>query len=267
MPSYAVTGTSRGLGLGFIKALAADTNNIVFALTRSKSSSKDLVEFAAQNKNVHVVEGHPDDAKSLENGAKEVAKITGGTLDVLINNAALMWHERSHTTLDAFPSPDILDVDLTSFFKTNVLGVIHTINAFLPLLKAGATKKCIVISSPLGTEKMTLDANLAAFAGYSISKAALNLTTAKYTARFREEGLIFVSFNPGFVKTMQGTEEEINKFYDNQVAFLRKFYPDYEGAITIADSVRDQLSLISRVTLKDSGAFLNRDGTVAGDTP
>lgn len=87
-----------------------------------------------------------------------------------------------------------------------MLGVIHTINAFLPLLQAGAMKKCIVISSPLGTPKMTNDGNVAAFTGYSISKAAVNLATTKYAARFRDEGLLFVMFNPGFVKTMQGSE-------------------------------------------------------------
>jgi len=268
MPSYVVTGTSRGIGLGFIKALSGDPNNVVFALTRSCSGAKDLTNFVAQNphKNVHVVEAHGENTKSLEDAAKEVAKITGGTLDILINNAALMFHERARLTLDAYPNPDLLDEDLTAFFKTNVLGVIHTINAFLPLLQAGPTKKCMVISSPLGSPKMTLDANFAAFTGYGISKAAVNLATSKYAARFRDEGLIFLMVNPGFVKTMQGPEEEINKFYGNQVAHLRTLIPDFEGAISIEESVRDQISLFSRITTADNGAFYNRDGKPGGNS-
>ncbi len=144
-------------------------------------------------------------------------------------------------------------------------------------------KKCIVIASPLGTTKMTLATNFAAATGYGISKAAVSLATAKYAARFRDEGLVFLMVNPGFVKTMVGrafdllktqliidlscsfsAKEEIDKFYDFQTANARKKFPDFEGAVTVDNSVRDQLALFSRITITNTGEFLNRDGTDGG---
>ena len=61
------------------------------------------------------------------------------------------------------------------------------------------------------------------------------------------------NFNPS-------AEEEVNKFYEGMVAKIREAMPDFEGAITVEESVRDQLALISRVTIADSGSFLERTG-------
>ena len=91
-------------------------------------------------------------------------------------------------------------------FRTNTLGPIHTINAFLPLLKAGTTKKCLTISSTAGSPKVANTSNFVVSGGYGISKAGLNLAIAKYAARFRDEGIIFLSVTPGMVKTMPGSE-------------------------------------------------------------
>lgn len=90
-------------------------------------------------------------------------------------------------------------------FRTNTLGPIHTINAFLPLLRAGSTKKCLTISTTAGSPKVANKSNFAIVGGYGISKAGLNLAVAKYAARFREEGIVFLAVTPGMVKTMPGS--------------------------------------------------------------
>lgn len=87
-----------------------------------------------------------------------------------------------------------------------MLGPIHTINAFLPLLLAGKTKKCIVISSRMGSHKYVVKFASSFASGYAISKAALNLAAAKYAVRFKNDGLILLSITPGLVRTMQGRE-------------------------------------------------------------
>ena len=87
-----------------------------------------------------------------------------------------------------------------------MLGPIHTINAFTPLLLAGKTKKCIVISSGMGAHKYVGKVGSTGAVGYAISKAALNLAAAKFAARFKSDGLIVLSISPGLVKTMQGRE-------------------------------------------------------------
>lgn len=46
---YVVTGTSRGIGLEFVKQIISE-NDIVFACARNVSNSKELVDLAAKNK-------------------------------------------------------------------------------------------------------------------------------------------------------------------------------------------------------------------------
>ncbi|KAI0088540.1 short-chain dehydrogenases/reductase [Irpex rosettiformis] len=239
MPSYVVTGTSRGLGLH--EFIAGHTH-----------------------KNVHVIEADSKDARALrvnlKNAADTVSKITGGTLDVLINNAALMDYERVDLTLDAFPDAETLEADLMLFFQTNTIGPIHTINAFLPLLLAGTTKKCLTISTTAGSPKVANATNFTTYGGYGISKAALNLAIAKYASRFRDDGVVFLAVTPGMVKTMPGTEEEVNKALEPLVEKFRKRYPHFEGPITVERSVRDILVLLDRAGIADSGKFTHRDG-------
>ena len=73
----------------------------MFGLVRNKAGSKALLEFAATRKNVHLVEADLSDYKSLQKAADEVGKLTSGTLDNLVNNAAFGQPERWKYTLDA----------------------------------------------------------------------------------------------------------------------------------------------------------------------
>ncbi|KLO16138.1 NAD-binding protein [Schizopora paradoxa] len=264
MPSYAITGTSRGIGFGFVRALSADANNTVFALVRDFSTAGQLLDFVKghPHKNIHVIEADIADINSIKDAAQRVSELSGGKLDVLINNAALnlLDHERGHLTIDAFPSEETIDEDFTLYFKTNTLGPIHTMNAFVPLLRRGEMKKCIVMSTTSGSPKVVLQSGISQFIGYSISKAGLNLAIAKTAGRFKDEGLIFVSVIPGMVKTIPGSDEENEKFFKPFVAKIREVYPHFEGPITIERSVEDMISLINRLTIADSGKFIHRDG-------
>lgn len=89
-------------------------------------------------------------------------------------------------------------------FNINVLGVVHTINVFLPLLKAGKTKKVIAITSGFGDVDVTLDGEFDVSVPYSISKAALNLAIAKYAVAYKADGFVFLSISPGVVNTAVG---------------------------------------------------------------
>ena len=68
MPSYAITGASRGLGREFVRQLSKDTRNTVFALVRNPDDATDLRDLvnASTNKNIHVVKADLDSLKSLE---------------------------------------------------------------------------------------------------------------------------------------------------------------------------------------------------------
>lgn len=96
-----------------------------------------------------------------------------------------------------------LAIHVHTQFRTNTLGAIHTINAFLPLLLKGQSKKIIVVSSKLGLPSHTLKTQAESATAYSVSKAALNMVVTKFavTPSLKEQGLIIVGVEPGFMKS------------------------------------------------------------------
>jgi len=267
MSSYAITGASRGIGFEFVRQLSSSRDNIVFALVRNKTTAKNLQHLQADRPNVHILEADITDVAALKIAAQEVSKITGGKLDVLINNAALMHHivvkERSTLLLDTYPEgkEQLLEEDLNASFHVNVIGPIHTINVFLPLLRAGSAKKVITLSTGLADLDFTLVSEFPFAAPYSISKAALNMAIAKYAVEYKEQGFVFLSISPGLVDTSTAppTAEEIEQ-YKGMIAKFQKVDPRLKGPITPDDSVGRMLSVIEKATVKETGAFISQNG-------
>jgi NAD(P)-dependent dehydrogenase (short-subunit alcohol dehydrogenase family) len=89
MPSYLITGASRGLGYTWLKHLSFNPANIVIGLVCNKGTTQNrLVDDNLTN--VHLVCADITDTKALQTVAEQVSKITGGGLDILINNAAIL---------------------------------------------------------------------------------------------------------------------------------------------------------------------------------
>ncbi|OBZ72809.1 putative oxidoreductase C24B10.20 [Grifola frondosa] len=257
-----VAGDRARIGLEFVRQLSADQNNIVFGLVRNKSTATTLADLQRERPNVHVVQADIVDSKALKAAAAEVAKVTGGSLDYLINNAAFVDDEKSGLTLDRFPSEEVLEKELQKSFTINVIGVVHTTNAFLPLLRAGRTKKVVALSTGLADVELTLVSGFAVHAPYSISKVALNMAVAKYAAEFRGEGFVFLAVSPGLVNTKQSppTPEELELF-KGMVADFKKAAPEWDGnPISPEQSVRLMLGVVDRATVADTGAFVSHFG-------
>lgn len=89
----------------------------------------------------------------------------------------------------------------------NVLGVIHSVNAFLPLLRKGTEKKIVVMGSEGGDCDMVWKSRLSNVAAYGVTKAAENMVATKYAAELESEGFIVVSISPGMVD-VSGTATE-----------------------------------------------------------
>lgn len=103
--------------------------------------------------------------------------------------------------------------DLQKAMDVNVYANIHLYNLFMPLILAGAAKKVVVISSGLADSDLTVQYDLDVTALYSISKAAMNMATAKFSAQYRKDGVLFLSLCPGMVDVGR---------YDNGKYFLEK---------------------------------------------
>jgi len=263
MSSYVVTGASRGIGLEFVRQLSANSENKVFAIVRNKATATRLYDLSRNN--VTILEADVTDANALKLAAAEVSKTTNNKLDYLINNAGTST--APGFTLDQFPSPAAVEKDLLDNFKTNAISVVHSTNAFLPLLKNGTTKKVLTLSSGLADLDFTLAAETPAQAGYSIAKAAMNMVVAKYAAQYKADGFVFLAISPGIVDVSAtspswselppGAVEEF-KMLSKGVA---KAAPDFKGRITPEESVKMQLEVLNRWTVEETGAFVSHFGT------
>jgi NAD(P)-dependent dehydrogenase (short-subunit alcohol dehydrogenase family) len=145
------------------------------------------------------------DHKSLTIAASEVSKVTNKSLDHLIVNGGYLDVRATFITPTEFiGQEDLLRREFSNNLDVNVLGVMYSINAFLPLIRKGNAKKITVMSTGLAELELTQKANIAFSVLYSSTKAATNIVVAKYAAELRGEGIILLALSPGVVNTATG---------------------------------------------------------------
>ncbi|KDQ20848.1 hypothetical protein BOTBODRAFT_101020 [Botryobasidium botryosum FD-172 SS1] len=255
MPSYAITGANRGLGLELVRQLSVISENIVFALVRNVEASKESLAPYVERGNVHVFKLDLESPASIRAAVEDIEKVTS-SIDVLINNAA--WVPNRENSAPLGPGDEKAEKQL---FRVNTTGPILTTNAFLPLIQKSKLKKAIVISSAAGDVDFILAASFPYGTEYAISKAAVNVAYAKYAVQFKEEGVLFASISPGMVNTSvkPPTPEDI-AMVQTIVKHFKGANPDFEGPITEYESASKVLKVIENLSPETSGQFVSHHG-------
>lgn len=225
-----VTGASRGIGLALVKELAARGWQ-VFAGARHPAVAHDLqvAARAASPGTIDVVTMDVRDDESVRGAVEEVtAKVRA--LDVLVNNAGVFPEEGSEplekVPLDCFEEA----------FAVNVVGVARVTRLLLPLLTRAKHPRVINMSSLAGSIAAKEDSRHYC---YSASKAALNMLTRAMAAELRPRGVTVVAVTPGWVKTEMGGPQ---------------------APLTVGESARSLAGTIDRLSQRDAGHFLDREG-------
>jgi len=244
--------------------LSEKADSKVFALIRDKNTAAELISVQSRKPNVYVLQADIVDTKALKSAAAEVASITGGSLDYLINNAALTSAAPWLLALDSYAEGEenLLEEDLHQAIHVNVIGVIHTINAFLPLVRKSEIRKVISLTSALADLEFTLASGFAASAPYSISKAALNMAMAKYAAQYKAQGIVFLSISPGMVNTSvtAPTPKELEEF-QKLIEKFKAAAPQWDGMpLSPEKSIKLMLDVMDCATVEDSGAVISQYG-------
>ncbi|EJD36357.1 NAD(P)-binding protein [Auricularia subglabra TFB-10046 SS5] len=252
----------RSAQLEFVSNLSSKSENTVFALARNPDVAKNLQALASRA-NVHILKADITDPASLKAAADAVRKVTSGSLDVLINNAAIAG-DYPWTALDDYPSQEELVADFRKNFDTNVLGVILATNAFLPVLKNGHTKKVLSLSTGLADPAAVLGIGHKYAVAYSITKVGIEMANIKYAAKYKDEGFTFLTISPGIVKTdMYGPPkkpEDAAKRQEVSAQFATIAPPGFPGAISPEESVSAMLKVLDGTTPADSGKFVSHHG-------
>ncbi|OWY42049.1 hypothetical protein AA0114_g5135 [Alternaria tenuissima] len=228
MASYLITGSSRGIGLGYVTILARkDASEVskIFAAARSENSAlKKLISESAGR--IEFVPLEVTSEESAKKAAQHVERSLGDQgLDILINNAGVPSHTEGGIENMT---------DLTEVLNINVFGVHNVTRAFLPILKKGQLKKIVNISSSLGSMALSTMFKFQPTPAYKVSKAALNMLTVQWAESLEKDGFTVLAICPGWVKTDMGTEA---------------------GHLTAEESVIGGLNVIFGHTAADSGKF------------
>ncbi|XP_018863531.1 C-factor-like [Parus major] len=254
--SVLVTGSNRGIGLELVRQLAASPRppQHIFATCRDPKGprGKALQELAAQHSSIKLVQLDTVNLPSIQGAMQAVGyHLKDQGLNLLINNAGIS----SHTTLHSLDSQEMLDV-----FATNVVGPLQVVKEFLPLLEQaakGAGKEglscsraaVINISSKLGSIGLCLrvpEAPMYPVLSFRCSRAALNMLSKCQSLAYKEHGILCVALHPGWVQTDMGSS----------------FGHGHMPPVTVDDSVQGMLKVLSSLSEKETGAFLDWEGKV-----
>lgn len=132
--------------------------------------------------------------------AKEHIETTYGKLDVLINNAAVLFVDETR-----------LGMTIRQTYETNTFAPALVTHVFVPLLQKSSAPRVIHGSSDQGsiTERLGTSHPYHNLRGnsYRMSKAALNMLAVCHKVDFEDWGCKVCAFNPGFMITSLTGEE------------------------------------------------------------
>ncbi len=224
MPTAVITGANRGIGLALAVHYARGADAHVIAVVRDRSISAELQTLTQTcHGRVRIVHADVAQASSIAHFARELRAVP---IDLLINNAGVAGRNEFGC---------ITARDLESLFAVNVFAPLLLTQALRPQLVHGG--KVVNITSPLGSLSTAGERTDALI--YSMSKAALNMLSAKLAAILQPYGVAVLALQPGGVRTRLG------------------------GATAPLDadvSATAMLRVIDSFRLADSGAFLDYDG-------
>jgi NAD(P)-dependent dehydrogenase (short-subunit alcohol dehydrogenase family) len=227
-----ITGANRGLGLELARAYA-DRGDVVIAGCRNPDAA---ISLAAVTHHVHPLD--VGDEGSIEAFIAEVADdVSGGPVDILINNAGL--DARAFGADNS--QRDVLTQAADHFMgqiRVNTLGPMLLSRGLLSALRRADRPRIVNVSSQVGS--MEMGQKIGSDVGYSTSKAALNMVTIKLANAIRDEGIVAMMIHPGHLRTDMGGAA---------------------AAMATTDAVPQIVGLIDGLTMDDTSTFRRWDGT------
>jgi NAD(P)-dependent dehydrogenase (short-subunit alcohol dehydrogenase family) len=182
-----VTGANRGIGREVCRQLAERGHTVVLTARDARAAAGAAHAVGAEPLRLDVT-----DPVSVAGAARWVTE-RHGTLDVLVNNAAI-----SYDTWQRAITADLAVVREAA--ETNLYGPWLMVQAFLPLLRGSDHPRIVNVSSEA--------ASLASMGGgtpaYTASKAALNALTRMLADELRGNRILVNAVCPGWVATDMG---------------------------------------------------------------
>jgi len=200
MPTVLVTGANRGLGLELVRQYAAAGWDDI-ACARKPAEATALAALAGAGGGQVVIEQlDVTDHASVDAAAR---RLDGRAIDVLLNSAGTMGRGavgKAGFATNTFGALDYADFE--EVLRVNVLGPLKVTEAFIAHVERSAQKKCVAISSVVGSIAENTSGGLYAYRG---SKAALNAVMKSLAIDLGgKRGILVGMLHPGWVRTDMG---------------------------------------------------------------
>ncbi len=247
-----ITGSARGIGLGFAEAYVREGATVVIADINLAAAEKTAKDIGPKAIAVHM------DVTKLESitQAVDAAVAKAGHIDILVNNAALF---------DMAPIVDITEKSFNTLFSINVYGVLFTMQAVAKhMIARGKGGKIINMASQAGRRGEAL------VAVYCATKATVISLTQSAGLDLIQYGINVNAIAPGvvdgehwdgvdamFAKYEKRPLGEKKKLVGQSVPFGRMATPkDLEGmAIFLASQESDYI--VSQTYNVDGGQWMS----------
>jgi NAD(P)-dependent dehydrogenase (short-subunit alcohol dehydrogenase family) len=191
-----VTGANRGIGFEVCRQIAQSPDDFIVLLTARNSIKGESAVKQLTEKGLNVLFHRLDvsDISDIKQISLDVIN-QFGRLDVLVNNAAILY--------DSWQSATVADLDIVSkALSTNLYGPWLLCQAFIPFMKKNGYGRIVNVSSGAGSLQYMDETSMAP--AYSISKVALNALTRKLASELKGTGILINSVDPGWVATDMG---------------------------------------------------------------
>lgn len=239
-----VTGGTRGVGRGIVRALAAAGVDVLTCHRQENEAARSLVdELKETGGDHHVIRADLADPEQAEIVVSE-AKSRFGHLDLVVNNAGAISHV-PYGDLDLAAWHRVLDTNLTASYLI--------IRNSLELMGPGAS----VIS--IGSK--SAEVGIPFRAHYTASKAALSGLTRSLAKEFGARGVRFNVLALGVIET----EELLNQPDDRRAAMIEMYSKKTAlGRLGTPDEVAGAvLFLASDLSRYVTGATVHVDGGIS----
>jgi 3-oxoacyl-[acyl-carrier protein] reductase len=192
MTKYAlVTGSSAGIGRGIALRLLADGYHVITngrSLERIQNAFKDVD--AETRTRLHIAPADVSTSDGIARLIANISDISGGQLDVLVNNAGNLAFGLS------FGSATWKDESFEHVLRTFITGPVYLLNAAVPLLEAAVkvngSASVINITSVLGSRPAPNGS-----VPYSMAKAAIDALSKGAAVELAPKGIRVNSVAPG----------------------------------------------------------------------
>lgn len=189
MTTTFITGATKGLGRETARRLVEAGHTVLVGARDAAAGAAVAQELGARFVQLDVTSD-----ESVAAAAADVERHEG-SIDVLVNNAGVHG--------PAGDPGDLTGADVLAVLDVNLVGVVRTSTAFLPLLRRSADPVIINVSSAMGSLEATHDQSRAesqyVAPVYTASKAALTMLTTQYAKALTDVRIN--AADPGYTAT------------------------------------------------------------------